>query len=153
MCGNCFILKKSLVGIRGFTLGRILQVQWLWENLQLPLKPDSPLEDSHWGEALWVMSGKGSAYNRNVIEHQRIHSGQKPHECGERGKDFSGLVVHQRMHTVDKPYEWEKYWKSLSSKRNLIGRQRIRTGEKSYGRNDYSKAFRRRKNIHWTSES
>lgn len=46
-CGNCFILKKSLVGIRGFARGESYKCND-WENLQLPLKPDSPLEDSHW---------------------------------------------------------------------------------------------------------
>lgn len=51
-CGNCFVLKKSLIGHQRICTGRILQGQWLWENLQLPLKPDSPLEDPHWAEAL-----------------------------------------------------------------------------------------------------
>ncbi|KAM5293988.1 zinc finger protein with KRAB and SCAN domains 4-like [Glossophaga mutica] len=43
--------------------------------------------------------------NRSLIEHQKIHTGEKPHECDACGKGFtrtSYLVQHQRSHVVKK---------------------------------------------------
>ncbi|XP_036888999.1 zinc finger protein with KRAB and SCAN domains 4-like [Sturnira hondurensis] len=43
--------------------------------------------------------------NRSLIEHQKIHTGEKPHECDACGKGFtrtSYLVQHQRSHIAKK---------------------------------------------------
>ena len=43
--------------------------------------------------------------SRSLIEHQKIHTGEKPHECDACGKGFtrtSYLVQHQRSHVVKK---------------------------------------------------
>ncbi|NXL12721.1 ZNF22 protein, partial [Mesembrinibis cayennensis] len=43
-----------------------------------------------------------------LVLHEQLHDGEKPHTCGECGKSFnqsSCLIQHQRTHTGEKPYE------------------------------------------------
>ncbi|NXI08452.1 ZKSC1 protein, partial [Irena cyanogastra] len=48
------------------------------------------------------------SHSSTLIQHRRIHNGERPFECRECGKSFShssGLVRHQRIHSGEKPYE------------------------------------------------
>ena len=54
--------------------------------------------------------GKLFSMKGPLIEHERIHTGQKPYNCRTCGKSFSlrsNLKVHQRIHTGEKPYVCE----------------------------------------------
>nr|XP_054507402.1 zinc finger protein 852-like [Agelaius phoeniceus] len=53
-----------------------------------------------------------------LVLHEQLHDGEKPHTCVECGKSFrwnSDLIKHQRTNTGEKPYESGQCGKSFSS--------------------------------------
>ncbi|NXX64549.1 ZFP2 protein, partial [Spizella passerina] len=46
--------------------------------------------------------GQGSSQSLDLVVHEQLHDGGKPHKCLECGKSFSrssSLIQHQRIHT------------------------------------------------------
>ncbi|NXH59522.1 ZN776 protein, partial [Rhabdornis inornatus] len=49
---------------------------------------------------------KSSRYSSHLREHQNIHAGEWPYECGKCRKNFSwssNLTEHRKIHTGQRP--------------------------------------------------
>jgi predicted nucleic acid binding AN1-type Zn finger protein len=93
-----------------------------------------------------VFIWNGVSVSSALIQHQRVHTGEKQFKCDICNKYFSRssyLICHQRVHTGEKPYKCHVCSKSFSSPSNLNVHQRVHIGEKPFKCDICEKRFSR----------
>ncbi|XP_053771638.1 zinc finger protein 154 isoform X2 [Desmodus rotundus] len=150
-CGKLFSKSGSLIRHQNFPTGEKAfesgECGTLF-NKSMTLNPGEEKPE----KVLMHVQSAGNQFTRNshLIAHRRVHTGERPYECGECGKSFrykSNLTVHQRIHTRVRPYGYSECGKSFNQKSRLTFHQRVHTEESPHQYNECGKSFKQSSSI------
>ncbi|XP_062377801.1 zinc finger protein 16 isoform X2 [Sardina pilchardus] len=94
--------------------------------------------------------GKACPSGSSLIEHQRVHSGDRRFVCPLCGKSFtqaSSLKKHQSIHTGEKRFRCSHCGKHFSDPSNLRKHVSIHTGERPFRCGQCGKTFNQSSNL------
>ncbi|RMB88819.1 hypothetical protein DUI87_34827 [Hirundo rustica rustica] len=94
--------------------------------------------------------GQSFSQRNTTVQHQMIHTGERPYECRECEKRFqtrSTLRRHQRIHTEERPFRCPDCRKGFKHNSHLITHQRIHTGERPYECGECGMSFSQSSNL------
>ncbi|XP_049513876.1 zinc finger protein 674-like [Dermacentor silvarum] len=82
-----------------------------------------------------LVCGYTTIFKSSMQNHQRRHTGERPHQCDYCSKAFTrknNLIAHLRMHTGERPFPCHLCPNAFTQKRILEAHIRTHTGEKPF---------------------
>ncbi|XP_016965585.1 gastrula zinc finger protein XlCGF57.1, partial [Drosophila biarmipes] len=87
---------------------------------------------------------------RNLRDHVKRHTGERPFECPECHQTFtknSGLKLHSRLHMAEKPFKCELCGKGFVQNQHLITHLRVHNGDRPFKCTECDKSFFEKSNM------